>query len=89
MNRDRLIGATILVASVIGIVAYGWLLYAFSTVVLQITAFIAVAGILTILAWIGWTMATTPPPTPIEVPQPSVSASTSTELQEKTSEGKS
>jgi len=72
-----------LVASVIGIVAYGWLLYAFSTVVLQVTAFIAVAGILGILAWIGWTMATTQPPAPIEAE--ALSAPASTELQEKAS----
>jgi len=83
LNRDQSIGAIILVASVIGIVAYGWLLYAFPTVVLQVTAFIAVAGILGILVWIGWTMATTPPPAPIEAE--ALSAPASTELQEKAS----
>jgi len=65
----------ILIGSIIGIVAYGWLLYAFPTIVLQVTAFIAVGGILGILAWIGWTMATTPPPAPIEAEIPSASAS--------------
>jgi predicted DNA-binding transcriptional regulator len=54
-----------------------WLLYAYSIVVLQITAFIAVAGVLVILAWIGWTMATTPPPAPLE-PEP-VTTSVGTE----------
>jgi len=33
---------------------------------LQLTAFIAIAGVLGILAWIGYTLATTPPPKPIE-----------------------
>ena len=33
---------------------------------MQLTAFIAVAGVLGILAWIGYTLATTPPPKPIE-----------------------
>jgi len=33
---------------------------------LELTGFIAVGGILGIGAWIGWTMATTPPPKPIE-----------------------
>jgi len=84
-----LIGTVILLASVVGIVGYGWLLYAFPTVVLQVTAFIAVAAILSILAWIGWTMATTPPPIPIEAAQPSASAGASIEQQEKGSEGKS
>jgi predicted DNA-binding transcriptional regulator len=66
MNKDQTIGAVILLVSVVGIGVYAWLLYAYSIVVLQVTAFIAVAGILVILAWIGWTMATTPPPTPLE-----------------------
>jgi predicted DNA-binding transcriptional regulator len=87
LNRDQTIGAVILIASVIGIVAYGWLLYSFSIVVLQITAFIAAAGVLGILAWIGWTMATTPPPAPIEAEAPLISAST--EPPEKTPEEKS
>jgi predicted DNA-binding transcriptional regulator len=33
---------------------------------IKISAFIAVAAILMIIAWIGYTMATTPPPTPLE-----------------------
>ena len=56
--------------SVLGIIVYGLLLYYRPTVVLQITAFVAVAVILAILGWIGYTMATTPPPEPItEVPE--------------------
>jgi len=66
MNKDQLIGLSILIASIIGIGLYAWLLYAYALIVLQITAFIAIAAILGILAWIGYTMATTPPPTPIE-----------------------
>lgn len=66
MNKDQALGAVILLASLIGIVLYAWSLYAYSIVVLQVTAFIAVAGILVIAAWIGWTMATTPPPAPLE-----------------------
>jgi predicted DNA-binding transcriptional regulator len=66
MNKDQAIGAVLLVAGIAGIVIYTWLLYAYAIVVLQITAFIAVAAVLVILAWIGWTMATTPPPAPLE-----------------------
>jgi predicted DNA-binding transcriptional regulator len=33
---------------------------------LQLTGFIAVGAVLGILAWIGYTLATTPPPKPIE-----------------------
>jgi predicted DNA-binding transcriptional regulator len=78
MNKDQGIGAVILVGSVAGIVLYAWLIYTFTILVLQITAFVAVAGILSIAAWIGWTMATTPPPAPLEPEpasqEPSVSA---------------
>ena len=78
MNKDQGIGAVILVGSVAGIVLYAWLIYAFTILVLQITAFVAVAGIFGIAAWIGWTMATTPPPAPLELepvsPEPRVSA---------------
>ena len=35
-------------------------------IVIQITLFIAVSAILAILSWIGYTLATTPPPKPIE-----------------------
>jgi len=66
MNKDQGISVALLVAGVVGIVIYAWLLYAYAIVVLQITAFIAVAAMLVILAWIGWTMATTPPPAPLE-----------------------
>ncbi|MGA2462614.1 MAG: transcriptional regulator [Candidatus Bathyarchaeia archaeon] len=66
MNKDRAIGTALLVGSVVGIIVYAWLVYAFPVMVLQVTAFVAVAGVLIILAWIGWTMATTPPPVPLE-----------------------
>lgn len=53
--------------SIAGIAIYGWLLTTpYSFLLLQITAFVAVAGVLGILAWIGYTLATTPPPKPIE-----------------------
>jgi len=71
MNKDRAIGAAIFVVSVVGIIVYAWLVYAFPVMVLQVTAFVAVAGVLVILAWIGWTMATTPPPAPLEIEPPS------------------
>ena len=74
MNKDQGIGAFILVASIIGVIVYAWLIYAFTILVLQITAFVAVAGMLGIAAWIGWTMATTPPPAPFE---PEVTPTTS------------
>jgi len=71
MANDRTLGAGILAASIIGIIVYGILLYLYPVRVLEVTAFVAVVVLLGILAWIGWTMATTPPPEPItEAAQP-------------------
>jgi len=83
MNKDQGIGAIVLVGSVVGIVLYAWLIYAFTILLLQITAFIAVAGMLGIAAWIGWTMATTPPPAPFEPEPTSTQTETATKKEEK------
>ena len=68
LSRDQVIGALILAASVIGIIVYGWILFftEWTLLLLQITGFVAVVAVLGILAWIGYTLATTPPPKPIE-----------------------
>ena len=52
----------------IGIIIYGWILFftEWTLLLLQITGFVAVVAVLGILAWIGYTLATTPPPKPIE-----------------------
>ncbi len=70
MPNDRAVGGGIFAGSVLGILAYAGLLYYFPIYILEITAFVAVALLLGILAWIGYTMATTPPPEPItEIPE--------------------
>ena len=68
MSRDQVVGVLILVGSVGGILLYFYLVFlsAWILLVMQLTAFIAVAGVLGIMAWIGYTLATTPPPKPIE-----------------------
>lgn len=66
MNKDQLIGLALLLGSVIGIIVYGYLLYILAQIVLQITVFLLIAGGLAIIAWIGFTLATTPPPQPLE-----------------------
>jgi hypothetical protein len=82
MSKDQALGALILVVCAILIVGYigllflydpyiiGWLnLGATSDVQFWLIAtpvLIGFIGILLIGAWIGWTMATTPPPKPIE-----------------------
>ncbi len=74
MDKDQGVGWVIFLVSVAAILIYGYLLVSpvFTTLVLQVTSFVAVGLILAILAWIGWTMATTPPPAPIEGELPSV-----------------
>jgi predicted DNA-binding transcriptional regulator len=70
MANDRAIGGGILIGSILGIIVYGLLIYWWPLQVLEITAFVAVLVLLAILAWIGYTMATTPPPEPItDIPE--------------------
>jgi predicted DNA-binding transcriptional regulator len=65
MSRDQYLGVLMLALSIIVIILYGWLDWAYPLRTLQVTAFIAVAAVLGIVAWIGYTLATTPPPKPI------------------------
>jgi len=66
MSRDRLIGLLLLIASIAGIIAYGWIVFftEWFLILVQITGFVAVAGVLGMLAWIGCTLATTLHPSP-------------------------
>jgi len=70
LHKDQAIGAILTVGSLAGIIVYTYLLFGVAKwiqeLVIRITAFVAVAGVLGILAWIGYTLATTPPPKPIE-----------------------
>jgi len=70
MSKDQAMGALILVGSVAGIFVYAWFLFmmgpAITLLALQLTGLVAVGAVLGILTWIGYTLATTPPPTPIE-----------------------
>ncbi|MEM2904494.1 MAG: transcriptional regulator [Candidatus Bathyarchaeia archaeon] len=64
MSKDQALGAMLLVGGVAGIAVYGWLVFltSWSLLVLELTGFIAVAGVLGMLVWIGYTLAATPPP---------------------------
>ncbi len=65
---DKALGYIILIGSLVGIGLYFYLVFMSPWVLLvvQISAFIAVAAMLAIIAWIGYTLATTPPPMPLE-----------------------
>ena len=68
MSKDQALGVLLLIGCIVGILVYGWLVFLteWSLIVLELTGFVAVAAVLAILAWIGYTLATTPPPKPIE-----------------------
>jgi len=79
MSKDQAIGGAILIVCLLVAIGYAlslfvpdWLTwigvnYEFDRIwVVAIPVFIAFVAILFIGAWIGWTMATTPPPKPIE-----------------------
>jgi predicted DNA-binding transcriptional regulator len=71
MNKDNVIGAAILIASIAVIAVYIWLTFfppltGLDLFILKLTGSVAVAAVFGILAWIGYTLATTPPPKPIE-----------------------
>jgi predicted DNA-binding transcriptional regulator len=71
MANDRTIGGVILAGSVIGVLVYGFLIFVAWETTLRLTAFLGVTIILAILAWIGYTMASTPPPEPLaDLPEP-------------------
>ncbi len=96
MSRDQTIGALILVACLVIAVGYlaglflydpyivSWLNIGASETVqywlVAIPVAIGFVAILAIGAWIGWTMATTPPPKPIE----EINTESETKTEEKT-----
>jgi len=87
LNSDQVLGAFILVGSIIGVIVYGALLFllgeTISLLTLQVSAFLAVAFVLGIMAWIGYTLATTPPPKPIEEAVKEVEEETKQETQQE------
>jgi predicted DNA-binding transcriptional regulator len=68
MSRDQVIGVLLMLVAIVIIIAYAWILFftEWTLLLIQITLMIAVIAVLGIIAWIGYTLATTPPPKPIE-----------------------
>ena len=66
--NDRILGHLILTGSLLGIIGYFYILFlsSWTLLAIQISAFVAVSAMLAIIAWIGYTLATTPPPMPLE-----------------------
>jgi len=70
--NDRALGGIICIGSIAFFIFYLWWLFLsqWSEWAIKVPVFILVAGFLFIVAWIGWTMAVTPAPTPIEEKPP-------------------
>jgi predicted DNA-binding transcriptional regulator len=71
MHKDQLIGTALMAVSLIIIIAYIWLVFFppiinIDIFILKLTGTVAITAIFAILSWIGYTLATTPPPKPIE-----------------------
>jgi len=69
VSKDQSIGALIFIACSVIAIGYtvGLLIFPSAQFLLiAIPVFVATVAVLAIGAWIGWTMATTPPPKPIE-----------------------
>ncbi|GAB6148831.1 transcriptional regulator [Stetteria hydrogenophila] len=68
MNRDQAVGAGLAAGSLLFFVIYAYILLftRYDLVLLKLTALALVGIAAGILAWIGYTLATTPPPKPIE-----------------------
>ncbi len=97
MSKDQAIGGAILAVSVVVAVVYLVALFGYGQLIqpwlnigstadvrfwlIAVPVFVAFVAILFIGAWIGWTMATTPPPKPVE----EITTETSAETENKTS----
>jgi len=68
MHKDQAVGGLLLIGSIVVslLYVYGVFFTDYALLLLKLTASVAVLGVLFILAWIGYTLATTPPPPPIE-----------------------
>jgi predicted DNA-binding transcriptional regulator len=67
-SKDQMMGAGILIVSIVIIILYlYWLFFTpYYWWAIVVPVLIAVLAVLGIAAWIGYTMATTPPPKPLE-----------------------
>lgn len=63
MTRQHNLGITIFVLCIVGFVVYAYLLMLseWSPIVLQLSVLMAVGGILGVISWIGYNMATSKP----------------------------
>ena len=89
MASDKLLGGLILIGAIVVLGVYAWLIIAgLSWWAFFIVSTVAVVGVMGIIAWIGYTMATTPAPTPIEPIEELTAEKNTEQTTEKTTEKK-
>jgi predicted DNA-binding transcriptional regulator len=66
--NDKTTGWTVIIGSILSIIIYFYLIFLspWSSLTIKVSAFFAVGAVLLIIAWIGYTLATTQPPMPLE-----------------------
>ena len=66
--NDKSLGWVIFLGSFVGIIIYLWLVFIspWGWLTIQISASFVVAAVLLVVAWIGYTLMTTPTPAPME-----------------------
>jgi len=67
--NDRVLGALLTIASIVILVVWLYWLFFLPSIQFWAVALPVIIGVVVLAfigMWIGWTMATTPPPTPIE-----------------------
>ncbi|RLI35368.1 transcriptional regulator [Candidatus Bathyarchaeota archaeon] len=78
MVSDRVLGGFLLVVGVIVVVVYVWALFFAGPfawwVAISLLALIAVAAVCVIIAWVGYTLITTPAPTPPSIEEAEASS---------------
>lgn len=64
MSKDRTLGFLIIAASLGTTIMYGWLVFfsQWTLLALELTSFVAIALVLGIISWIGYTLATASTP---------------------------
>jgi predicted DNA-binding transcriptional regulator len=87
MEKDKVLGAVMLVGGILALIVYVSALFFLGEfawyLAISIVAFIAVAAVCGILAWIGYTLITTPKPIPIEEIEKEIEKEMSQETIEK------
>ncbi|MEM3736497.1 MAG: transcriptional regulator [Candidatus Bathyarchaeia archaeon] len=82
--NDRFLGAVLLVGGILAFLGYLALLFTWFEIAVIVVMVTLVGAVCFILAWIGYTLLTTPAPTQLEAPTTSSTPATGTE--EKTAQ---